>query len=287
MQKPIGLDDKIAEAEIALMDKRPVCLYGPSGTGKTIAGWEVANRIAERLGNRVVYFQLYPEVTKNSIIGGETIKNGNIVVDTGPILKFGSDQTEAGAVIFVDEATHATEPALLAFNSLIEDPFTTVVGSDIHRMHENTRFIFAGNTPNHSGNIPLPTSFANRLYVIDFPAADENHLQAILENTVGVKDRRNNFYSLQELVIRIAVKTRTNNFVISPRNVMNCVRMLQNSSGSGFKNCPKEVDGDLRQALKKMDMDPKVVKRVILATMQGNIVTKGEESERVKAMLWE
>ena len=146
MTKPVNLDSKISEIVDALSYNKPVCLYGPTGTGKTIAGWEAAQRIAKALGNEVVYIQMYPEITKSVLIGGETIKNGNIVVDTGPIIKMGGSETKNGATFFIDEVTHATEPAVLGLNSLIEAPFQTVVGAKVYKMHENTSFLFAGNT---------------------------------------------------------------------------------------------------------------------------------------------
>ena len=93
---------------------------------------------------------MYPEITKSVLIGGETIKNGNIVVDTGPIIKMGGSETPSGATFFIDEVTHATEPAVLGLNSLIEAPFQTVVGAQVYKMHEKTNFLFAGN-PNYAG----------------------------------------------------------------------------------------------------------------------------------------
>jgi len=285
--KPINLDSKIEEIVNAMGYRKPTCLYGPTGTGKTIAGWEAVNRIAKTLGNEVVYIQMYPEITKSVLIGGETIKNGNIVIDTGPIIKLGGSETKNGAIFFIDEATHATEPAILGFNSLIEAPFQTVVGAQVHKMHDNTRFLFAGNTPDHAGNIELPASFANRLYVISFPTPEEEDLRTIIGGTVGVDDKHP-FFGLQQFIIEIAVKTKTSHFAISPRNIINCIELLKDKGKTGWKNhdCLRYLKDEAKKSMKVMNMDPMIVRDVILATMLGNIITKNDGPDKVKALLW-
>ena len=287
MTKPVNLESKIAEIIDALDHAKPVCLYGPTGTGKTIAGWEAANIVAKKMGNPVVYIQMYPEITKSVLIGGETIKNGNIVVDTGPIIKMGGTETENGSTFFIDEITHATEPAVLGLNSLIEAPAQTVVGAKIHRMHDKTRFLFAGNTPDHAGNIELPASFANRLYIIDFPTPEEDDMRAIIKGTVGV-DVKDPFFGLQDFVIEMACKTRANYFAISPRNIINCIELLKAKAGSGYKDhkCMAHLKPATKKSMKDLDMDPMKVRSVILATMLGNLVTKNDGPDKVKAMLW-
>jgi len=287
MTKPINLDSKIGEAIDAMDHGKPVCLYGPTGTGKTIAGWEAANKLAELMKSPVIYIQMYPEITKSVLIGGETIKNGNIVVDTGPIIKMGGSETPNGAIFFVDEITHATEPAILGLNSLIEAPCQTVVGAQIHKMHDNTRFIFAGNTPDHAGNVELPASFANRLYIIDFPSPEEEGLRAIIDGTVGV-DSKDPFFGIQSFVIEIAIKTRANYFALSPRNVMNCIELLRSKGGTGWKDdkCLAHLKKSTKKSMQDMNMDPMVVRNVILATMLGNVVTKNDGPDKVKALLW-
>lgn len=287
MTKPVNLDPKIKETMDALRHGKPVCLYGPTGTGKTIAGWEAATEIAKELESTVVYIQMYPEITKSVLIGGETIKNGNIVVDTGPIIKLGGSETPNGAVFFVDEVTHATEPAVLGFNSLVEAPCQTVVGAEIHKMHDKTRFLFGGNTPDHAGNIELPASFANRLYVIDFPTPDEDSLRAIIAGTVGV-EHTHPFSGIQDFIIEVAIKTRANYFAISPRNVINCIDILKDKSGTGWKDhkCLSHLKAAARNSMKALDMDPMLARSVILATMLGNVVTKNDGPDKVKALLW-
>ncbi len=287
MIEPVNLDPKIEEIVDAMGHNKPVCLYGPTGTGKTIAGWKAAVQVARTLKNEVVYIQMYPEITKSVLIGGETIKNGNIVVDTGPIIKMGGSETGGGSVFFIDEITHATEPAILGLNSLIEAPFRTVVGAEIHKMHDNTRFLFAGNTPDHAGNVELPASFANRLYVIDFPAPEEEALRIIIDGTVGV-DKKDLFFGLQRFVLEIAIKTRTSYFTISPRNVINCIELLKSKGGTGWKDhkCLSHLKPFVRSSMKDMDMDPTVVRNIILATMLGNVITKNDGPDKVKALLW-
>ena len=286
--EPVGLESKTEEALRALRANKPVMLYGPSGTGKTIVAWQLANLIAKEQKNNVIYLQLYPEVTKNVIIGGETIKNGNIVVDVGPILSLGGNQTKSGATFIIDECTHATEPALLGFNSLIEAPFQTVVGAKVHELHEKTRFIFAGNTPDHEGNVALPQSFANRLYVIDFPVPPRDVLEKIV-STVAVVKVGEPEAQLQNFIIGIAEKIRSNEFSLSPRNLINCMLMLKEAKGTGYSPGAKmsKVAPALIKALQALDIHPDKARSIILATLLGNIVMKNNGPDKVKALLWE
>jgi MoxR-like ATPase len=286
---PVGLDSKIEEALRAVRSGKPTLLYGPSGTGKTIVAWQLASTISAELKNRVMYLQLYPEVTKNVIIGGETIKNGNIVVEVGPILKIGGVNTKAGATFIIDECTHATEPALLGFNSLIEAPFQTVVGAEVYELHENTRFIFAGNTPDHEGNVALPQSFANRLYILDFPVPPRGVLENIVATVAGIKTDGPDG-QIQNFVVDIAEKVRSKDFCLSPRNLINCMLMLKEVKGTGFSDAGKQltqVNANFVRALRTLDMDPFKVRNIILATLLGNTVMKNNGPDKVKALLWE
>jgi MoxR-like ATPase len=286
--EPVGLDSKIEEGLAALRNNKPLMFYGPSGTGKTIVAWKLAEMVAHELGNKVIYLQLYPEVTKNVLIGGETIKNGNIVVDIGPILKLGGASTKAGATFIVDECTHATEPALLGFNSLVEDPRQTVVGAEVYELHPNTRFIFAGNTPDHEGNVPLPTSFANRLYIIDFPVPQRDVLDLIISTVVGTKAGEPDKH-LQAFILGMAEKVRSNEFSLSPRNLINCMLMLHAVKGTGFVKNDKlaKLNANMLKAMQALDMNPVKVRNVILATLLGNAVMKNQGPDKVKALLWE
>lgn len=286
--KPVGLDSQIKDAYRALEANKPVLMYGPAGTGKTISAWEVGKNIAEKLGNEITYMQLYPEVTKNVIIGGETIKNGNIVTDTGPILKLGGNKTKNGTVFIIDECTHATEPALLGFNSLIEPPYQTVVGSKSHFLHPKTRFIFAGNPPSHEGNIMLPQSFANRLYIIDFPVPTDEKLLEIVTKVNGLpKD-----YFLMPLItymLEIASKVRSDSFSISPRNLINCATMLEKAINTGSPDDDKlrHVNDGIVNIMKTHSMKDDVVRNIILSTMLGNVAINDQGPDKVKALLWE
>lgn len=286
--KPVGLDSKIEEALRALRVGKPVLLYGPSGTGKTIVAWDLAETVSKEMKNELIYLQLYPEVTKNVIIGGETIKNGNIVVDIGPILKLGGDKTKNGATFIIDECTHATEPALLGFNSLIEEPHQTVVGAEVHKLHPKTRFIFAGNTPDHDGNVALPQSFANRLYILDFPVPPREVLENIVSTVAEINGNVPEKH-LQSFVINIAEKVRGADFALSPRNLINCMVMLKEAKGTGFTTSPKlaKVSSPFVKALQSLDMSPDQTRSILLATLLGNTVMKNQGPDKVKALLWD
>lgn len=285
--KPVALDDKKQEALLALNQAKPVLFYGPAGTGKTILAEEIAEELSKSTNTPVVYLQLYPELTKTPLIGGDTIKNGNIVTDTGVIIKHGSTNSKTGAIFVVDECTHATESCLLAFNSLIESPFSTVVGNKIYKMHEKTRFIFLGNPPDHSGNIELPRSFASRLFIVDFPVPTVEQMEIILRGTVKIQSN-DHLYKIQEFIISIADKTRDINFAIPVRNIINCMEIMKDIPKNGYvtvNNIGRNTE--VLKAIKELKANPFLIKNIILNTLMANICTKSNGPEKVKALLWE
>ena len=272
----IGLEDKKQSAMAALKNRLPVLLYGFNGNGKTILAREIAEEYAKEKDIPVIYLQLYPEMTKNSLIGGETLENGSIVVKEQPVVTFGSK----GAVFIVDECTHTTEPVLLAFNSLIEAPFSTVVGHKIVSMHEDTRFIFCGNVPDHTGNIPLPTSFANRLFIIKMDLLKEDELVSL-----GQQINKDIPFSILKFVSKVITDTHDSSFPISPRNLVTFCLNYPSIKGTGFTagNLPSNLRGDC----KSEDICPKALKNSIMSSLMSHAVFKTDGPQRVEALLWD
>lgn len=255
--KLIGMKSQKKAAYEALEKGLPVLLYGFTGNGKTLLANEVAEEYSKKHKIPVIYMQLYPEMTKNSLIGGETLKNGSIVVDKQSLIKFG----EKGAIFIIDECTHTVEPVLLAFNSLIEAPHSTVIGSKIVKLSNKTRFIFCGNFPDHTGNIPLPTSFANRLFVIKSEMPSKVELKEL-----GKAVNPNVPEDVLDLVAKIILDTHDPSFPISPRNM---VTFCINYGKSGAKIKSPEL------------------KAAILSSLMGNVVFKTDGPKKVEALLWD
>lgn len=280
--KLIGMEIETEEAFKALMRREPVLFYGPTGNGKTLAAWKVAKELEKELNVPTVYLQLYPEMTKNSLIGGETIKNGSIVVEEQAILKMGCGE---GAIFIVDECTHTTEPVLLSFNSLIEEPYSTVVGDKIYKLSGKTRFLFCGNLPDHAGNIHLPISFANRVYIVKTVMPDEDILISIGKEASPTVPE-----GILSLIAEIVVKTHDPSFPISPRNIATAARAITDLAGTGYEKdkeretgIPKAVIGDC----KKLDINLDSLRRTILSSLMANIITSSQGPEKVAALLWE
>ena len=276
--KLIGMESETREALRALGRRDPVILYGPTGNGKTLAAWEIAKRFAKESKTPIVYLQLYPEMTKNSLIGGETIKDGSIVIEEQSILQMGCK----GATFIVDECTHTTEPVLLSFNSLIEEPYSTVVGAKSYQLSKKTRFIFCGNLPDHAGNIHLPISFANRLYIIRTGMPDEKTLCKI-----GKEARSSVPDGILHFVVDILVKTHEPTFPISPRNVAIAARAIPDLFGTGYKKDKAVIDKAVLADCEKFDINTDELRKTILSSMMGNVVTTSQGPEKVAALLWE
>ncbi len=276
--KLIGMESEVREALRALGRREPVILYGPTGNGKTLAAWEIAKKYEKESKVPIVYLQLYPEMTKNSLIGGETIKGGSIVIEEQSILQMGCK----GAMFIVDECTHTTDPVLLSFNSLIEEPYSTVVGAKSYQLSENTRFIFCGNLPDHAGNIHLPISFANRLYIIRTGMPDEKALYKI-----GIEARSDVPDGILRFIIDILTKTHEPTFPISPRNVAIAARAIPDLFGTGYKKSKAAIDGAVLADCEKFDINTDELRKTILSSMMGNIVATSQGPEKVAALLWE
>jgi MoxR-like ATPase len=288
--KLIGMDHKVDMVLSTVERRQPALLYGPTGNGKTMIAWEAAYAYSQKVGLPVVYLQLYPEMTKNSLIGGETIKEGTIVVEEQAIMKMGG--VGKGAIFIVDECTHTTEPVLLSFNSLIESPWSTVIGDKVCELDQKTRFIFCGNTPDHAGNIHLPISFANRVFIVSTDLPDNKTLCAIGEEVNKDKvfaesGKAELPKTLIEFFADLIVKTHEPSFPISPRNMVICVTAAKSLTGTGYeavtKNGPPKTIAD---ACKKAKINADMLKEVILSSMMAHVITKSQGPEKVAALLW-
>jgi len=269
----IGLEKEYKLTLDAVNKHLPTLLYGFTGNGKTILAHNVAEEYAAKNNIPVIYMQLYPEMTKNSLIGGETIKDGSIVVEEQSVLKFG----QTGAIFVVDECTHTTEPVLLAFNSLIEQPYSTVVGDKIYTLSPKTRFIFCGNYPDHAGNIHLPTSFANRLFIINIGMPSIDTLVSIGEQTSKTPKE------LLEFVAKVILDAHDESFPISPRNMVTFSTAIDCVYNTGYSSTlPIGIDS----ICKDKDINSESLKELILSSLMANTKTKSQGPDKVKALLW-
>jgi hypothetical protein len=276
----VGMEVELEAGLLAMKQRLPICFYGFTGNGKTLLAWEAAKKYVDSLDKEIpiVYMQLYPEMTKNSIIGGETLKDGTIVIAEQSILKFG----KKGTVFIIDECTHTTEPVLLAFNSLIEEPYSTVVGDNIYTMHGDTRFIFCGNLPDHVGNIHLPVSFANRLFIILTGLTDNDKLVRIGEAVC--KDAPIKILEFAAEVIR---KCHEPAFPLSPRNIVTLARVLPSLFNTGFTGKASIPQASVKTACKEKNINEFLLRRAIMSSLMAHWVCKSTGPDKVEAMLWE
>lgn len=282
-----GLEAQERRTALAVEAGEAVLLYGPAGSGKTILAQQLANKyvasVKERTGQElpIIYLQLYPEMTKGTLIGGETLKDGSIVVEPQIVTNLGM----RGAIFIIDECTHTTEPVLLAFNSLIEEPNLTVIGDKIFSMHRDTRFIFCGNWEDHTGNIALPTSFANRLYIEEINYPDEESYVKLATHYTKVNE------DIAKFVALLISKVRDDTLPLSPRNMLACARAANRLNKSGFKGLSPNVRTTTEakkffKVLEKLDIDPEMFKSVVFSTLSVHVKTHSATPDKIKALLW-
>lgn len=274
--KLIGMQDQKNSALSALKNRLPVLFYGFTGNGKTLLAREVAETYAKENNLDIIYLQLYPEMTKNSLIGGETLKDGSIVIEKQPLINFGTK----GAVFIIDECTHTTEPVLLAFNSLIEAPYSTVVGNEIIVMNDKTRFIFCGNLPDHTGNISLPTSFANRLFIVKTELLSKTELMDL--GRIVNPEVPN---ELLDLVSKIIIDTHDPSFPISPRNMVTFCSNYASVKNTGYDSNAK-INGPISTCCRRDNLNPNILKQSIISSLMGHVVFKTDGPKKVQALLW-
>lgn len=152
--------------------KTPLFLIGPAGAGKTVFALNLAKEYAKEHGVKAYYVQLSPEHTKTTLLIGKRLIKGSFISVKGVL----AQAAEEGAIVVVDEATHATPELLSTMNQLLERTAMITDGDLIVYAKPTLRIIFCANPARVStSDYFLPQAFATRVRAIwfDYPSWEE------------------------------------------------------------------------------------------------------------------
>lgn len=168
-----GVLEKFERAYYFLKNsKTPLFLVGPAGAGKTVFGLNLAKKYAEEFKVKAYYVQLSPEQTKTTLLIGKRLIKGSFVSVKGVL----AQAADEGAVVVVDEATHATPELLSTMNQLLERTAMITDGDVIVYAKPTMRAIFCANPARSStSEYFLPQAFATRVRAMwfDYPSWGE------------------------------------------------------------------------------------------------------------------
>lgn len=117
----------------------PVFITGPSGNGKST----MVEQACAKLGRKYVRYQVTKETDEESLIGTKTLKDGNIEIVEGPVLR----ARQEGAVLLLDEISIAPPDAIMALQSILEGkPYFFKLKNEIVHPQKGFNIIATDNT---------------------------------------------------------------------------------------------------------------------------------------------
>lgn len=159
----------------------PVLLEGRTGTGKTYT----IMKLAKEAGKTLHVINVSGELTVDSILGQQTLLDGNVVWRDGTLV----NAMRKGDWVLFDELNTALPEVLTVINGVLDDSHAvTLPNSDAERVtaHEDFRFIGTQNPAggDYVGTAKLNNALLNRMvrFTIDYMDF-ESEVNALREHT--------------------------------------------------------------------------------------------------------
>ena len=160
-------------AAAALLCGQHLLLAGPKATGKNV----LAENLAAAFGRPSWDVSMYVNVDAASLVGADTLKDGEVVFREGPISKC----ARLGGFGVLDEVNMAKNEALAVLHATLD--FRRVIdvpGYDRIVLDDAARFIGTMNY-GYAGTRELNEALASRFVVIDMPAISTEGLMKLLK----------------------------------------------------------------------------------------------------------
>lgn len=187
---------EIVVFEHAYMNRLPVLLKGPTGTGKT----RFIEFMAHELGKKLITISCHEETSSTDLIGRYIIKGAETIWIDGPLTRAAKE----GAIIYLDEIAEARPDVIVAVHSLTDhrkELYIDKLGESV-KAHKDFMLVASFNPGYQRGFKELKPSTRQRFVAISFDYPDPKVEAEILVNETEID------LSLAKKLVNIAVKIR-------------------------------------------------------------------------------
>lgn len=219
----------------ALRANVPLLLEGHTGTGKTFTIMELANKE----GKTLHVINVSGELTVDSILGQNTLMDGNVVWRDGVL----TTAMKNGDWVLFDEMNTALPEVLTVINGVLDDSRSVTLPNDTNERveaHKDFRFIGTQNpaTGKYAGTARLNDALLNRMIKVEIGFMDgAREVEALKTHTKKMSD------TSIRLLVDMANYTRSrNNFddKISTRDLVKIIR-LRDGGGLSIRDALSTV----------------------------------------------
>lgn len=162
------------EATSAILAGKNILLVGDKSTGKNV----LAENLAYLFGRPMWNISFHVSVDSGSLIGDDTLKDGNVVFREGPIAL----ASLYGGFAVLDEVNMAKNEAMSVLHSVLDyRRKIDIPGYDLIKVHPATRFIATMNY-GYEGTRDLNEALLSRFVVIKMPQISDSDLRYLIKS---------------------------------------------------------------------------------------------------------
>lgn len=167
-------NDILDKAIAAILAGKNILLVGDKSTGKNV----LAENLAYLFGRPMWNISFHVSVDSGSLIGDDTLKNGNVIFREGPI----SLASLYGGFAVLDEINMAKNEAMAVLHSVLDyRRKIDIPGYDLIDVHPATRFIATMNY-GYEGTRDLNEALLSRFVVIKMPQIADSDLKYLIKS---------------------------------------------------------------------------------------------------------
>lgn len=167
-------NDILDKATSAILAGKNILLVGDKSTGKNV----LAENLAYLFGRPMWNISFHVSVDSGSLIGDDTLKNGNVIFREGPI----SLASLYGGFAVLDEINMAKNEAMAVLHSVLDyRRKIDIPGYDLIEVHPATRFIATMNY-GYEGTRDLNEALLSRFVVIKMPQIADSDLKYLIKS---------------------------------------------------------------------------------------------------------
>ncbi|HIC71983.1 MAG TPA: CbbQ/NirQ/NorQ/GpvN family protein [Alphaproteobacteria bacterium] len=162
--QPVG--DEVSHFEAAYLDRMPMMLKGPTGSGKT----RFIEHMAYRLGKPLITVSCHEDMTASDLLGRYLLDSTGTTWQDGPLTL----AVRYGAICYLDEIVEARQDTTVVIHSLTDDRRMLPLEkkNEVIRAHEDFQVVISYNPGYQSILKDLKESTKQRFAAIDFSYPD-------------------------------------------------------------------------------------------------------------------